>query len=169
MEFARHDLDGLAGYLAAELVLSQDRAVGRRLDRLYRRLVDKLGQCGGGERGRENRAERAEGRGHHRVARHTSAERAIVPMTEAARSRQASGFRLTPQERESLIHATRLPDGLKRRLAELPPGTQFLRLRPAELHQIQHEVLRASSSVASPHKRRLKAVLDKVAQVKTGS
>lgn len=71
-------------------------------------------------------------------------------------------LRLTKQQRESLVHCTRLRRGLKNKIEQAGEGTQIVGVTRKELDHLNDEIGQASVYAPSPHKKRLVAVLHKV-------
>ena len=74
-------------------------------------------------------------------------------------------LKLTPQQRESLIHCTRIRNKLKERLKEAGGGTQVVGVTRKELDHLNDELGQAAMYVAGPDKKRLVAVLRRVADL----
>ena len=71
-------------------------------------------------------------------------------------------IKLTPQQRESLIHCTRLKRSVKQKLEKARTGTQIVGVTRKELDHLNDEVGQAIVYALSPHKKRLIAVHKKV-------
>ena len=74
-------------------------------------------------------------------------------------------LKLTQQQRESLIHCTRIKNKIKERLQEAGDGTQIVGVTRKELDHLNDEIGTAAVYAPSPHKKRLVAVLHKVAEL----
>jgi hypothetical protein len=74
-------------------------------------------------------------------------------------------LKLTQQQRDSLIHCTRIKNKIKQRLQEVGEGTQIVGVTRKELDHLNDEIGTASVYAPSPHKKRLVAVLHKVAEL----
>lgn len=74
-------------------------------------------------------------------------------------------LKLTQQQRESLIHCTRIKNNIKERLQEAGEGTQVVGVTRKELDHLNDEIGTAAVYAPSPHKKRLVAVLHKVAEL----
>lgn len=72
-------------------------------------------------------------------------------------------LKLTQKQRESLIHCTRVRNKIKERLREAGESTQVVGITRKELEHLNDEIGTAAVYAPSPHKRRLVAVLHKVA------
>jgi hypothetical protein len=82
-------------------------------------------------------------------------------------SRKASEtypLKLTQQQRESLIHCTRLKRGLKSKLEDAGEGTQTVGVTRKELNELYEESGQAAYYALSPHKKRLVAAQQKAAK-----
>ena len=71
-------------------------------------------------------------------------------------------LRLTQQQRESMIHATRLKNKLKERLKGAGEGTQVVGATRKELDHLNDELGQAALYAPGPDKKRLVAVLHRV-------
>ena len=71
-------------------------------------------------------------------------------------------LRLTRQQRESMIHATRLKNKLKERLKAVGDGTQVVGFSLKELDHLNDELGQAALYAPGPDKKRLVAVLRRV-------
>jgi hypothetical protein len=71
-------------------------------------------------------------------------------------------LRLTQQQRESMIHATRIKNKLKERLQQAGDGTQVIGFTLKELDYLNDELGQAAMYAPGPDKKRLVAVLHKV-------
>jgi hypothetical protein len=74
-------------------------------------------------------------------------------------------LRVTEQQRESLIHCTRIRNKLKQRLKEVGNGTQVVGVTRKELDHLNDEIGQAALSAPGPDKKRLVAVLRRVADL----
>jgi hypothetical protein len=73
-------------------------------------------------------------------------------------------LKLTQQQRESLIHGTRLKRALKNKLENTEEGTQIVGVTRNELNELYEESGQAAHYALSPHKKRLLAVQQKAAK-----
>jgi hypothetical protein len=71
-------------------------------------------------------------------------------------------LRLTQQQRESMVHATRLKGRLKERLKEVGAGTQIVSVTRKELDHLNDELGQAALYAPGPDKKRLLAVMRRV-------
>src|SRR5215471_7122497 len=71
-------------------------------------------------------------------------------------------LRLTQQQRESMIHATRIKNKVKERLQQAGESTQVVSFTLKELDHLNDELGQAAMYAPSPDKKRLVAVLHKV-------
>jgi hypothetical protein len=71
-------------------------------------------------------------------------------------------LRLTRQQRESMVHATRIRNKLKERLKEAGDGTRAVGFTLKELDDLNDELGQAALYAPGPDKKRLVAVLHKV-------
>ena len=74
-------------------------------------------------------------------------------------------LKLTQQQRESLIHCTRIKNKIKERLKDAGEGTQIVGVTRKELDHWNDEIRTAAVFAPSPHKKRLVAALHKVAEL----
>jgi hypothetical protein len=73
-------------------------------------------------------------------------------------------LKLTQQQRESLIHGTRLKRALKNKLENAGDGTQSVGVTRNELNELYEESGQAAHYALSPHKKRLLSVQQKAAK-----
>jgi hypothetical protein len=71
-------------------------------------------------------------------------------------------LKLTQQQRESLIHCTRIKNKIKERLQEAGEGTQIVGVTRKELDHLNDEIGAAAVYAPSPHKKRLLTVMSRV-------
>jgi hypothetical protein len=69
---------------------------------------------------------------------------------------------LTIKQRESLVHATRLPMGLKNRIKEASKDQQFVEFTKKELDKMAEEVYTSLGYAPPADRKRLNAVVDKI-------
>jgi hypothetical protein len=74
-------------------------------------------------------------------------------------------LKLTPQQRESMIHCTRIKNKLKERLKDAGDGTQVVGVTRKELDHLNDEIGQAALYAPGPDKKRLVAVLRRVADL----
>jgi hypothetical protein len=74
-------------------------------------------------------------------------------------------LKLTSQQREALLHATRLPHRIKQRLEDVPKGTQSIEFTRKELDIIKEEVGQAVQYAPSPYKKQLLSMIRKITEV----
>jgi hypothetical protein len=74
-------------------------------------------------------------------------------------------LRLTRQQRGSMIHATRIKNKVKERLLQAGEGTQIVGFSQKELDHLNDELGQAALYAPGPDKKRLVAVLHKVADL----
>ena len=72
-------------------------------------------------------------------------------------------LKLTQQQRESLLHSTRLKRSIKQKVEQAGEGTQTVLVTRKELDELNDEIGQAALYVPNPDKKRLIAVLRKVA------
>jgi len=71
-------------------------------------------------------------------------------------------LKLTEKQRESLVHGTRLPMGLKTRIKEASKDQQFVEFTKKELERMDEEIYTSLAYVQPDHRKRLNDVLDKI-------
>ena len=71
-------------------------------------------------------------------------------------------LKLTVKQRESLVHATRLPMGLKTRIKEASKDQQFVEFTKKELDQMLGEIDISLDFATPSDRKRLNAVVDKI-------
>ena len=74
-------------------------------------------------------------------------------------------LKLTQRQRESIIHCTRIKNQLNERLKAAGEGTQIIGVTRKELDHLHDKVGQASLYAPSPYKKRLVAVIHKVADL----
>jgi hypothetical protein len=85
-----------------------------------------------------------------------------MPAKKGKQSEETFPLKLTVKQKESLIHATRLIAGLKKRIQETPNNQQFAEFTKKELEKIDEEIYTALAFAPPADKKRLSAVLEKV-------
>ncbi len=71
-------------------------------------------------------------------------------------------LKLTGKQRESLVHATRLPMGLKTRLKAVSKDQQFVEFTKKELEKMGEEIYTSLAYAPPDDRKRLNAALDKI-------
>jgi Plasmid pRiA4b ORF-3-like protein len=71
-------------------------------------------------------------------------------------------LKLTTKQRDSLVHATRLPMGLKTRIKQTPKDQQFVEFTKNELEKMSEEIYTSLAYVPPDDRKRLNAALDKI-------
>lgn len=74
-------------------------------------------------------------------------------------------LKLTWHQRDSLIHCTQIKKKIKERLQEAGEGTQIVGFTRKELDHLNDQIAQASVDAPHPHRKRLVAVLHKVAEL----
>lgn len=74
-------------------------------------------------------------------------------------------LKLTPLQRESLIHCTRIKAKLRKLLKEVGDGTQTIGVTKSELDHLNDEIGKVAEYAPSPHKKRLLDVLRRVSNL----
>ena len=74
-------------------------------------------------------------------------------------------LKLTPLQRESLIHCTRIKAKLRKLLKEAGDGTQTIGVTKSQLDHLNDEIGKVAEYALSPHKRRLLDVLRRVSDL----
>lgn len=83
-------------------------------------------------------------------------------LKRTGKSDETYPLRLTQQQRESMVHATRIKNKVKVRLQQAGDGTQVVGFTLKELDHLNDELGQAALYAPSPDKKRLVAVLRKV-------
>lgn len=163
--FALHDLEDLAGHVAASANHAEDGALRDKLDRISRKIEKLLGSFT--DRPEPTAAEEAPSSLIETlIDMIAGVGPTILPMP--ARSRKGEELypvSLTEKQREAMIGATRLRRGLKNKIAEVPKGTQVVGLTRKELDEAAGEVDIAVGFAPAPYKKRLAAVLGKLEDI----
>lgn len=84
---------------------------------------------------------------------------------ELKRAAEMYPLKLTQQQRDSLIHCTRIKNKIKERLKEVGEGTQVVTITKKELDHLDGEIPSAAVYAPGPHKKRLMAVMRKIADL----
>lgn len=74
-------------------------------------------------------------------------------------------LKLTQQQRQSILHCTRLKRAIKQKIEQAGEGTQTVLVARKELDNLSGEIGQAVVYAHSPHKKRLLAVLHKVTEL----
>jgi hypothetical protein len=91
--------------------------------------------------------------------------RATVRLNLTKKVKETYPLKLTKQQRESMIHSTRIKHMLKVRLKKTGEGMQVVGFNRKELDHLNLELGRAALYAPSPEKKRLVAVLHRVANL----
>jgi hypothetical protein len=153
--FSLDDLDELAGHVAAEANHTKDKPLQKALDRISQKIEDLL----------DRHPDVAEPPGAviHPIDPLARNQPTILPMS--SRSNKGDDqypLKLTEQQREALIHATRLRGGLKNKIGQAGKGAQTIGFTEKELDEMAEEMDTSLAFAPSPFKKPLEAVLDKI-------
>ena len=74
-------------------------------------------------------------------------------------------LKLSPLQRESLLHCTRLTATVKKKIREAGEGVQIIGVTKGELEHLNDEVGRVAVYAASPHKNRILNILKKLSEL----
>ena len=85
-----------------------------------------------------------------------------MPAKKGKQYEETFPLKLTVKQRESLIQATRLTAGLKKRIQETPNDQQVAEFTKKDLEKMDEEIYTAIALAPPAHKKRLCAVLEKV-------
>jgi len=162
-------LEDFGGYVAAEANHTQDKRIGRALDR----ILDKISRLQDSYTQDDDQPTITMGEAAKRVAKEISkvlhgGESKIISFRlkrPAKKSTAAFPLRLTRPQREAMIHATRLRGGIKKRLQEGDEGRQVVEFSRKELEHLQQEVETAAAFAPSPYKKPLVSVLRQVSDL----
>jgi hypothetical protein len=159
IEFSLDDWEQLGGFVAAEANHTDDKKLQTKLDRIFEKIQKIL----------DTYEDQPDAPGSlpdfpMRVSADLDEEPAILPIRPLKRKANL-GVKLTELQRDAVVHATRLRRRLKEQLADAGPGTQIVEFTRKELDEIQSEVGEAAYYAPSPYKKRLQAVIKKLADV----
>jgi hypothetical protein len=85
-----------------------------------------------------------------------------MPAKKGKKPEEKYPLNLTVKQRESLVHATRLPMGLKTRIKEASKDQQFVEFTKKELEKMGEEIYTSLAYVPPADRKRLNATLDKI-------
>lgn len=161
------DLEDLGGYIAAEANHTEDKKLGRKLDRVFdkcQRLLDTYTD----ERDDAITAEKAKQRLTKEISE-VAAGKASATISSRLKSKTPKTARfpvkITPHQRDSLLLYTRLKAAIRKRVEATDKGTQIIKCTRKELDHMQDEIGQAAVYARSPHKQRLVAIQKKVDDV----
>lgn len=163
-------LDGLedfGGYIAAEANHCDDNSKQTKLDAVFQKIQDLLDSYTDNDTGpigiEQARSKIAQAMGELLTGNDPGTISFRLKPTK--KSTETYPLRLTEQQRDSLIHCTRIKNKIKGRLKEAGEGTQVVGVTRKELDHLNDEIGEASAYAPSPHKKRLVAVMHKVAEL----
>lgn len=88
-----------------------------------------------------------------------------MPNTKSDTPRDNYPLKLTQQQRESILHCTRLKRSIKRKIEQAAEGNQTVFVTRKELDDLNDEIGQAAVYAIGPDKKRLLAVLRKVSEL----
>ncbi len=158
------DLEDFAGYIAAEANHTEDKKLGRKLDKVFdkcQRLLDtytdELDDAITAEQAKQKLT-----KGIGDVL--TGEEPATISFRLKSKTPKSAKFpiKMTQHQRESLLLYTRLKAAIKRNVEAAEEGTQIIEFTKKELDHMHDEIGQAVVYARSPHKKRLAAIQKKV-------
>lgn len=158
------DLEDFCGYIAAEANHTEDKKLGRKLDRVFekcQRLLDSYTD----EQDCEITAKRARQK-FTKGSSDVVAGKAPATISFGLKSKppKSSKFpvKITKLQRDSLLLYTRLKAAISKRVEAADEGTQIIKCTKKELDHMHDEISQAVVYARSPHKQRLVAIQKKV-------
>ncbi len=88
----------------------------------------------------------------------------VFRLTRTKKAGHTYPLKLTQQQRETLLEHTHLSGKLKKKIEQDGQGTQIIPVTWNELHKLNDETGQAAVYARSPHKKRLLAVMSRVAR-----
>jgi hypothetical protein len=85
-----------------------------------------------------------------------------MPAKKPKQPNEKYRLKLTAKQRESMVHATRLPMGLKTRIEEVSKDQQFLEFTKKEMEKMSEEIYTSLAYVSPDDRKRLNATLDHI-------
>ena len=160
------DLDDLAVHVAATANHADERAIGGKLDRIYRK-IEKLLKSYTDQPEPTEVEEAPSTLIETLIDMIAGAGPTILPLPSRSKKvEELYPVPLTEKQRESLISATRSRRGLKNKIGEVGQGTQIVGFTRKELDETAREVGIAVGFAPSPsYKKRLEAVLGKLEEI----
>ena len=158
------DLEDFGGYIAAEANHTEDKRLGRKLDRVFdkcQRLLNTYTD----EPDDTITAEQAKQKLTKGINdAPPGKEPAIISFRLKSKTPKSAKFpiKITQHQRDSLLRYTQLKVAIKKRVESAEEGTQIIEFTKKELDHIQDETGHAVVYARSPHKQRLVAIQKKV-------
>ena len=158
------DLEDFAGYVAAEANHTEDKKLGRKLDKVFdkcQKLLDTYTDEPDDAITAAQAKQKLTKGISDVVAGKASATISFRLKSKTPKSTKFS-IKITQHQRESLLLYTRLKAAIKRRIETAEEGTQMIEFTKKELDHMHDEIGQAVVYARSPHKQRLVAIQKKV-------
>lgn len=160
-------LEDFSGYIAANANHCKDKRKEKKLDTVFQKIEDLLGRYTE-EDDKPLSIEQARGKiGKAMTDLLTGNDPGVISfrLKSTKKPGELYPLKLTWHQRDSLMHCTRIKNKIKERLKEAEEGTQIIGFNRKELDHLNDEVGQAAVYAPSPHKKRLVAVLHRVAEL----
>lgn len=161
------DLEDLGGYIAAEANHCNDPKKQKKLDAIFERM-QRLLDTHTDEGEQPLTVKQARGKitkaMNDLLADHDPGVISFH-LKPTKKPGETYPLKLTRQQRESIIHCTRITLKIKRRLQEVGEGTQTVGVTRKELDHLADEIGSAAVFAPGPHMKRLLSVMNKVAEL----
>ena len=159
------DLEDFGGYIAAEANHTEDKRLGRKLDRVFDKC-QRLLETYTDEPGDTITAEQAKQKLTKGIndAPPGTEPATIVSFRPKSKTPKSAKFpiKITQHQRDSLLQYTQLKVAIKKRVESAEEGTHVIEFTKKELDHLQDETGQAMVYARSPHKQRLAAIRKKV-------
>jgi len=165
------EFENFGGYVAAEANHTQDKKLQKKLDAIFQRIQQILEAHTDEDNDKPLSIEQARGKivkAMNDVLTGKNPGVISFRLKPSKKPGETYPLKLTQQQRESIIHCTRIRNNLKERLKAAGEGTQVIGVTRKELDHLNDEIGEAAVYAPSPHKKRLVAVLHKVAELFAG-
>ena len=156
------DTDDLLECLAADAADAEDPRTAKNLDRLLDKIADFIDKTEDAAALGKPTGIQIPGWLAGLMIEGIETGKSVTLPIKPARKRDKLGLKLTQQQREAILHTTRLPNRIRQRLQDAPEGAWLAEFTRKELDAIQAEVGQAACYAPSPYKKRLLAVIGKI-------
>ena len=165
------EFEDFGGFIAAESNRTDDMKLQKKLDAIFQRIQRILEAHTDEDNDKPLSIEQARGKIVKAMNSLLAGKNPGVisfRLKPSKKPGETYPLKLTQQQRESIIHCTRNRNKLNERLKAAGDGTQVIGVTRKELDHIHDEIGQAAVYAPSPHKKRLVAVLHKVADLFAG-
>ncbi len=140
VKFPLDDMDALLDCIIADANHSEDRKIANKLNRLSEK-IDRLMEKFEGKPSTDKLKDIKMPKWLGALMNEGLRTGKTVTLQRKPSSKKGNmNLKLTSQQREALLHATRLPNRIKQRLEDIPKGTQSIELTRKEMDIIREEV-----------------------------